>query len=404
MNILMLTSIYPAPEDKNENVTKVVRYFVQSWVKDGHNVRVIHNVHRYPSIVHKLPNVIKKKLAGYLNFYIPDINDVNTRHFSDGSVEVCRFPIVKYIPHGEPSDKEIEKQVERIKNVLEEASFVPDIIMGHWCSPQLKIISKLKAIYNCKTSLVLHGRGYFDSPRSQCGEYLPNIDRLGCRSRCEAQYVSSVLNMEKPPFVCYSGVPDSFVEGREFEGEKFSTVNEKLRFIFVGRLVEMKHIDKVLRALAKFPKPFVFDVIGTGSEEERLKKLAAELGISDKVVFHGRMPREEVLEHLRKAHAFLMISKGEVFGLVYLEAMAASCVTIGSENEGIDGVIVDGENGLLSPAASEEGLNKTLLKLANMSEDELVSIAKAGFRTACEFTDSNVARWYLRDACGEGQE
>ena len=44
-------------------------------------------------------------------------------------------------------------------------------------------------------------------------------------------------------------------------------------------------------------------------------------------------------------NVWIMISKNETFGLVYLEAMARGCITIGSRNQGIDGVINHGVNG-----------------------------------------------------------
>ena len=103
MNILLLTSVYPSPEDKNENVTKVVRYFAQDWAKQGHNVRVIHNAHRYPAPVHLLPKKLKRSLAARISFYIPDLASVKERQYDDGPVKVWRLPIMKYIPHGEPS-------------------------------------------------------------------------------------------------------------------------------------------------------------------------------------------------------------------------------------------------------------------------------------------------------------
>lgn len=63
---------------------------------------------------------------------------------------------------------------------------------------------------------------------------------------------------------------------------------------------------------------------------------------------------------MKKSHCFVMVSKGEILGLVYLEAMASSCVAIGSIGEGIDGIIVDGENGCLCTPADLEALRITI--------------------------------------------
>lgn len=407
MNILMLTSVYPSLDDKNENVTKVVRYFVKEWAKQGHTVKVVHNVHKYPSFIHKIPKKIKNIVAGKIGFYIPDITSVSEIRFNDGDVPVWRLPTFKLVPHGGHSPAVIKKQAEKIAAIMETENFTPDIIMGHWISPQIQIISELKKIYNCRTSLVLHGHGYIENKKFNCRQYLPYIDVLGCRSRAESEYVKTALGLEKAPFVCYSGIPDEFVSTYSFSGEKFDETTTQWRFVYAGRLVDYKSIDKVLQALAALKdKDFVFDIIGSGSAEDSLKKLAADLGIADRVVFHGRMPREEVLEYMRKAHCFVMISKGEIFGLVYLEAMAASCIAVGSRDEGIDGVIKDGENGFLSTAADADELAKVLDNIMSKSPEELKTFAQKGFETAARFTDSNVAEWYLADVtenCGKAE-
>lgn len=398
MNIVLLTSVYPHAEDRNKNATKVVQYFAREWVKQGHRVMVFHNMHRYPDPVHGIPRVIKNPLAAWLGFDIPDLADVRELQFEDEGVRVYRLPIKKYIPHGEHPKALLKRQIDRIRQILTEEQFAPDIIMGHWMSPQAQVIAGLKQIYGCRTSLVLHGRGYLDDVRFDCRQYLKYVDVLGCRSTAEAEYTKNVLGLEKQPFVCYSGVPDAFVARYQFDPEKFSSRPKKWKFIYVGRLVKYKKIDKTLEALSRLKDvDFVFDIIGSGSEEAPLKKLCGELGLSDKVVFHGRLPREEVLAYMKDAHCFVMISKGEVFGLVYLEAMAASCITVGAIGEGIDGVLRDGENGFLSEAGSAGALEETLGRILNMDAGQLSEIAAKGHATACEFTDSNVAMWYLRD-------
>ena len=398
MNIVMLTSVYPHEEDKNTNATKVVQYFTREWVKQGHKVVVIHNMHRYPDLVHCIPGKIKGVLATRLGFDIPDLSDVRELKFMDQGVEVWRLPIKKYIPHGEHPKALLRAQAEKIRKLLDDENFRPDIIMGHWMSPQAQLIRELKQIYGCRTSLVLHGRGYIGDRRFDCGKYLPFVDKLGCRSRAEAEYAQKALGLEETPFICYSGVPDSFVEKYSFSAEKFRETPQKWRFVYVGRLVRYKQIDKVLTALSRLKDTdYVFDIIGSGSEEEPLKALSTQLGINDKVIFHGRMPREQVLEYMKAAHCFVMISQGEVFGLVYLEAMAASCITVGSQDEGIDGVIRNGENGCLCPAGDANALEETLAQILSTPPEQLTAMSRKGYETAREFTDSNVARWYLED-------
>ena len=90
-----------------------------------------------------------------------------------------------------------------------------------------------------------------------------------------------------------------------------------------------------------------------------------------------------------------MISRGEAFGLVYLEAMARGCITIASKDEGFDGVIQDGKNGFLCKAGDSEELALILDKIKQMPKEELNAISHAAIETAHELTDEKVAEVYL---------
>ena len=85
-------------------------------------------------------------------------------------------------------------------------------------------------------------------------------------------------------------------------------------------------------------------------------RLCADKGVSDSVHFIGQLPNEKVLAHMACAQFFCMPSVREGFGIVYLEAMASGCITIGTEGEGITDLIEHGKNGFLVPPASPEAI------------------------------------------------
>ena len=111
--------------------------------------------------------------------------------------------------------------------------------------------------------------------------------------------------------------------------------------------------------------------------------------------FTGRISREQIIKYLEKSDVFVMISSAEVFGLVYLEAMALGVVPIGSRNEGIDGVIRNGENGFLCEAGNVDELTNILRKINGMPSEELEQISKKAKETAFEYSDRSVAKRYL---------
>ena len=92
-------------------------------------------------------------------------------------------------------------------------------------------------------------------------------------------------------------------------------------FFFVGRLVDWKALDIVIRALEKVPAVDL-EVIGDGSMLETWKSLARELGLNHRIRFSGWLPQEECAVRLRSAVALVLPSLYECGGAVVLEAMA----------------------------------------------------------------------------------
>lgn len=124
-------------------------------------------------------------------------------------------------------------------------------------------------------------------------------------------------------------------------------------FIHVSNLIPQKNVDKTIIAFSKIHKIYpeaTLRIAGAGPCRNELEQLADSLGIADRVTFLGRISVQEVLNNLREIQFFVMPSVREGFGIVYLEAMASSCITIGSQGEGISDLIIPGKNGfLISP-------------------------------------------------------
>jgi phosphatidylinositol alpha-1,6-mannosyltransferase len=104
-------------------------------------------------------------------------------------------------------------------------------------------------------------------------------------------------------------------------------------------------------------------VVGAGDDAARLRGRAAELGIGDAVLFTGFVSdatREAVLE---RAAAFAMPSRGEGFGLVYLEAMRLGVPCIGSTVDAAREVVADGETGFTIDPDDRGALASSIVRL-----------------------------------------
>lgn len=398
MKILMLTSVYKDQSLGNKDTsTNIVNSFVKEWKKQGHEVIVVHNSHCYPRFIHEIPANLKKSIAVKMGFAISDYNAVMTKEYLDNGVKVFRLPIKKYIPHSQPTKGAITKQVSKIVTILRKENFNPDIITGHWASPQMEIISELKKVYNCKTAVVLHGTGYINSKKFNATKYLKNIDYLGARSLSQAKQIKDILQLKKLPFVCYSGVPDEYLKEYKLNLDKYKNI-KTWEITYVGRLVSYKNIDATINALSKIQDVnWRFNIVGDGASRTELEELVRKLNLTEKVHFLGRVSREQVMKILKDTHIFVMISTNEIFGLVYLEAMAASCLTIASKNGGVDGIIKCEKNGFLCEEGNNIELHSILNRIIKKEVNEISNIVEMGYKTAREYSDSEAARVYIKN-------
>ena len=104
-------------------------------------------------------------------------------------------------------------------------------------------------------------------------------------------------------------------------------------------------------------------VVGDGDDRPRLQRLAQRLGVEKAVRFVGPVSDEEKARQLRSARALLMLSTGEGFGLVTVEAMAAGTPVVGLAGTVTQEIISDGENGLLVPDRGAASLLQAIRRL-----------------------------------------
>jgi glycosyltransferase involved in cell wall biosynthesis len=128
------------------------------------------------------------------------------------------------------------------------------------------------------------------------------------------------------------------------------------RIVSVGRFVPRKGFDVVIRALPHMPETELVVVGGPGRsqfnsdpEVRRLRALAAELGVGDRVRLHGSVARGDMPALLRSADVVACTPWYEPFGIVPLEAMACGIPVVASAVGGMLDTVVDEVTGRLVP-------------------------------------------------------
>ncbi len=126
-----------------------------------------------------------------------------------------------------------------------------------------------------------------------------------------------------------------------------------------ARLTVWKGIGHSLRALARV-EGMRLVVAGDGPERPALERLAAELGIADRVLFAGRVPGERMELYYRAADYTLLVSGYEGLSHVLVESLSAGTPAIASDKGGNPEVVRHGVNGLLTPYGDPEALASAL--------------------------------------------
>jgi glycosyltransferase involved in cell wall biosynthesis len=112
--------------------------------------------------------------------------------------------------------------------------------------------------------------------------------------------------------------------------------NRTYDFVFLGRLVSQKGCDLLINACSELKRPFSLCIIGTGPEENRLKKLSESLGLSESIEFKGLLTGEQLARTLNRCRVMVVPSvKGEGFGMVALEGLACGCRIIAADAAGL---------------------------------------------------------------------
>ena len=145
------------------------------------------------------------------------------------------------------------------------------------------------------------------------------------------------------------------VDIEKFKGKR----NESDFYLLVGRLTPYKRVDLAVRAFTKLGLPLT--IIGKGSEESRLKKMA-----KGNVKFIGELTDRELSHYYSKARA-LIFPQEEDFGKVVVEAHAAGTPVVAYKVGGAQDTILPGVNGVFFEKQSVVSLTEAIKKFEKMS-------------------------------------
>ncbi|MBB4576488.1 glycosyltransferase family 4 protein [Rhizobium lentis] len=215
-----------------------------------------------------------------------------------------------------------------------------------------------------------HAKDIWTSPDWELTEKLNSARWTVTCTRTGYEHMRMLTSRRDAVHLSYHGL--DLARFDHFAGERSQRTgddpNDPAFILSVGRAVEKKGYDVLLRALALLPANLHWRMehIGGGEALAKLKALAAELGLSERIVWKGAMAQEDVLDHYRRADLFALACRiaanGDRDGLpnVLVEASSQRLVCVSTEVSGVPELLRDGENGLVVPPEDPALLAKAL--------------------------------------------
>ena len=396
--ILFITTMYPTPLRPG---TRVCHYFARQWKMMGYEVLVIHFRSMFPPIYTFAAGLFPALAKKYVGNHVEMDRNMNIVEHEEEGIPVFSIPIFKYIPHGKYPHRSINKSITQIETILQEHYFEPDAIIGHFFNPTLEIVGRLKKLYpKAKTCVSLHElesevikkcyhRNYMD--------ILNAVDYIGFRSVPIKKHFEELYGDSHKSLVCWSGTSKYYLDTPSSLTRSFKDGN-MTKFLYVGQTIKRKYPKETIEGVYKACGDNDFHLTYVGTKDlgyEDTKAYIDKHNLNDKVTFTGKMPRDEIVKIYDQSDCFILISTGEVFGLVYLEAMSRGCITIGSRNEGMEGLIEPGVDGFLCEAGNAEELASIIKHINSLSGAEKQAISDRARAKAAELSDYNVAKHYI---------
>lgn len=236
----------------------------------------------------------------------------------------------------------------------------PDIIHAHVCYPAGYIASVLSDEFNVPFVITEHMGPFPFKELLKNGKPINEIVTAFKKSSSVIAVSDSLADDIEFYNLAKSIVIPNMVDERFFK----PAVPAKEKFIFftLGGLTSQKGIEDLLYAIALWNPPasdVEFRIGGDGSEKNYYMKLAKSLKIDDRVKWLGTVSRDEAPVLFGECHAYIMPSKHESFGVVFVEAIASGKPVIATRCGGPES-IVNKTNGLLVEVGDIQGLAESM--------------------------------------------
>ncbi len=340
MRIMVISHMYPSTSRPYNGI--FVKHQVEAIAKLGHSITVVCPI---PWIPKWIPFLIKRwKEFQRLPTYERQ-NNIEV-HFMKSLVIPKGFDRIRGKMY-----YYLKKKF--LRNLIKSKKI--ELLHAHTAFPNGELAILLKFHLNLPVVISIHGADLIISANKSIKYYnkLLNVllrsDQIVLNSKKLQSLLFNKYGVERFNYrtkIIYNGIQIY----KKLPKSIFPNQNITFNLITIASLTKQKNIINVLKSVKPIVNKyqnFKYHIIGDGWYKDRLIKYCKKEKIDSSVYFWGAMEHKKAMAYLKNSDGFILLSKNEAFGIVYIEAMYFGIPVIASKGEGIEEIIDHDKNGLL---------------------------------------------------------
>lgn len=324
----------------------------------------------------------------FITYKQPVRLDLLSRKIHFHEVAVPKYPLFKYQPYELALSSKLVDMVKLYKiDIMHVHYAIPHAYAGYMAKQMLAEegihIPMVTTLHG--TDITLVGNHPFYKPAVTFS--INNSDFVTSVSQSLKEDTERLFNVRKdikvvPNFIDVASYNNPYTDCQR----DLMALPEERIITHVSNLRPVKRVKDIIKIFNKIQNeiPAKLLIVGEGPERAPAEKLAASLGIEDRIVFFGNS--NEVGKILCFSDLFLLPSEKESFGLAALEAMASGVPVISSNTGGLAEVNMEGESGFLSDVGAIDEMAANALKI--LRDDHTLASFKLKAKKAAERFDT----------------
>lgn len=319
--VLFIASNIPTPKRKSNGVIIQIGNYLSQY----YDVDVMLPNERTPFPI----NMLKK---------YRDLHGI--KPWKSGMLEIVPFKYVR-IPGLRFSFRLLPLYHNKLAKYIE-SNGKPDLVHAHFILPDGYFAYLLKQMYHIPYCVTVRGSDIKHIEKLRKNQRIFRMTMVVLDNANEIMVLNEghkkvIEGLGFPSMIVPHGIDLKTV--RHYEGKKDDAA---VSVAIVSSFIPQKHVDWVIKAFKSYQgeKKIVLHIIGSGGESE-VDEVNRMVGGDDRIVLHGQVAHERVMELLPQFDIFALPSDNETFGLVFLEASASGNAVIAKKGTGVWGNFVD---------------------------------------------------------------